>query len=134
MPAAFERGAEHAVELGRDDHVAGLHRCDQGAALRPLAERLGAGHATFDEHALDREAVHLCVAGDGALLHVEAFALVGLHDGRDAGVAVDAAGRGRGLGPEGGTFARGRGIEEVGEAGVASAHRALGFCISYRRH
>ena len=33
--------------------------------------------------------VHLGVAGDGALLHVEAFAFVGLGDGDDAGVAVN---------------------------------------------
>ena len=41
------------------------------------------------------------VAGDGALLHVEAFAFVGLGDGDDAGVAVNptrgAKGEGRGL-------------------------------------
>jgi len=33
--------------------------------------------------------MHLGVAGDGALLHVEAFAFVGLLDGADPGVAVD---------------------------------------------
>ena len=39
--------------------------------------------------------VHLGVAGDGALLHVEAFAFVGLGDGADPGVAECAAGQGR---------------------------------------
>jgi hypothetical protein len=65
----------------------------------------------------DREAVHLRVSGDGALLHVEAFAFVGLYDGGDAGVTVDAPGGGRGLVSESYTFARGRGIEKAGEAG-----------------
>jgi hypothetical protein len=61
--------------------------------------------------------VHLRVSGDGALLHVEAFAFVGLYDGGDAGVTVDAPGGGRELVPESYTFARGRGIEKAGEAG-----------------
>ena len=57
----------------------------QRRALRPVAERLGSRHAAFDEHLVDRQAVHLGVAGDDALLHVEAFALVGLHDGARRG-------------------------------------------------
>ena len=66
---------------------------DQGLAPRT--------HAALDEYPLDRGTVHLGVAGDGALLHVEAFAFVGLGDGDDAGVAVNptrgAKGEGRGL-------------------------------------
>ena len=51
---------------------------------------LDAGDAALDEGVLDGHAVHLGIAGDGALLHVEAFALIGLHGGADAGVAEDA--------------------------------------------
>ena len=55
---------------------------DQGLAPRT--------HAALDEYPLDRGTVHLGVAGDGGLLHVEAFAFVGLGDGDDdAGVAVN---------------------------------------------
>ena len=105
---------------------------EQRGALRPLAERLRAGDAALDEHLARRvEAVHLGVAGDGALLDIEALALVGLHDGGDPGVAVDAAGcRGRGL--PGGELALGRRVEMAGEAGVAYAHRAAGLGGGHR--
>ena len=41
-------GAEHAVQLRRDDHVAGLQDCEQRLALRPLDERHRAGDAALD--------------------------------------------------------------------------------------
>ena len=53
---------------------------------------------TLDEHLVELQALHRGVAADHPLLHVEAFALVGLGDGVDAGIAVDVAGGGRGGG------------------------------------
>ena len=121
----IEGGAEHAVELGRDDDVAGPQNGQQRGALLAIRERLAARDAALDVHVVDRQPLHLRVAGDLPLLHVEAFALVGLPHGRDAAIAVDAAGRGRWRGDgEGGTFALGRWREVLGEARLGSSwHR-----------
>jgi hypothetical protein len=40
-----ERRPEHPVELRRDHDVAWLELGQQPRAIRPLADRLGAGHA-----------------------------------------------------------------------------------------
>lgn len=45
-------------------------------ALRPVAEWLRSRHAAFDEHLVNREAVHMGIAGKLALLHRGAFALI----------------------------------------------------------
>ena len=104
----------------------GFRTAEQRRALRPVAERLGARDAALDEHLVDRQAVHLGVAGDDALLHVEALALVGLLHGGDARVAVAVAGRGRGGGScrTHGTLVRGRRLQVTGEAiaGGSSGH------------
>ena len=70
-------------------------RGEQRRAVGAVAKGLGSQDAALDEHALDREAVHLGVAGNGALLHVEALTLVGLGDSADPSVAECAAGQGR---------------------------------------
>ena len=86
----IEGGTEHPVQLWRDDDIARLGGGEERRSLWPVAEGLGAGDAALDEGVLDGHAVHLGIAGDGALLHVEAFALIGLHGGADAGVAEHA--------------------------------------------
>jgi integrase len=88
--------AEHSVELWRDHHVAGPQDGQQPRTLGSVAEGLGSRDAAFNEYSVDHQALHGRIAGDHALLDVEALALVGLLDGRDAGVAVDVAGGGRG--------------------------------------
>ena len=76
--------------------------------------------------------MHLGVAGDDALLHVEALALVGLLHGGDAGVAVEWPVRGRGGGScrTHGTLVRGRRLQVTGEA-IAGGR--LGMCWRPRK-
>ena len=90
MPRGYRVG--DAGELAR--FPSSKPRWSGCARYQGLAPRT---HAALDEYPypLDHGTVHLGVAGDGALLHVEAFAFVGLGDGDDPGVAECAAGQGR---------------------------------------
>ena len=93
------------------------------------AEGLGSRDAALQEHSLDGETVHLGVAGNRPLLHLQALALFGLLQGADAAVAVDAAGEGRGGGLAGGDLTRGRRVQVVGSL----SPQALGVCRRGRR-
>jgi hypothetical protein len=51
--------AEHAIELGRDHHVA--EPAEERDTLWPAGKGLGSRRTALDEHALDRHAMHLRV-------------------------------------------------------------------------
>ena len=61
-----------------------------------LDDALGSRDATLDEHLVQRQALHVDVAGDLALLHIETLAFVGLADRADPRIAIDAASCGGG--------------------------------------
>ena len=106
----------------------GFRMRQQRRTLRAVTERLGSRHAALHEHLVDHEAMHLGIAGDHALLNIQALALVGLLDGGDAGVAVAAAsgyGRGRCTGSE---LAGGRRIEVSGKSVAVRVSGHGGAC------
>ena len=73
-----ESRAKQAIELGRDHDVTGLELGEQLAAGGTIFDRDRAANAFLDDHLGHREAVHHGIAFDLALLHIEAFAFVGL--------------------------------------------------------
>ena len=87
---------EHPVKAGGQVHIAGLQDAQQRGTLGAIAERLRTRDAPFDEDLGDRQrrGLHLGVARQDALLDLQRLALVGLRQGRDAGIAVADPGSG----------------------------------------